>query len=458
MPNYRLLGYLAAICTFATISCDNKSHNYGNYTAITSAPPDSSNINTAEIINIGEFNNVFIEKCRQNFIVPSNKTTLITGKRGLKVTVNPAMLEKENGASVDGDIAVRLLEFINTEELFKGNTATTSDGRLLSSGGCYFIGMECNGTKVRVKNGKHLQIQIPEFRKEPMELFYGQRDNISGNMNWVRASMPLVEETPISFNEGNGIYTADYFPFAEPLYNIDTQRIYKSLNEEVYYYDKKMTIRALVDTINRYSAKIYIDTVYTWPKQPAILPKGARIDTAYLYHVYGPPKQFRLKNCKMIELEAAYLAKAATQKQQAITAWKPKTIANQLQKYYCPSNITYLGWINCDRFYYYPGAPVDVPLDLPYTFRHSDIKYFLLFRSLNGMINGAIPMNRTSSPSLGKLPVGTETIFIAFTKNNGNIYHCKKEFTVQKDNPVKIDFTYITHDEMTGIFGSNIKM
>ncbi len=455
MPTPRLLLSII-VCITVSFSCNSKKQIIDPEKNV-SVIKDSVIINNSEVLGLASYNNIFIENHRQTFSVSHKKTTVVTGKKGLKITVNPSALEKTDGRPVDGDIIIRIIELTNTDELFKSNAATVSDGRLLASGGSYFVGMECNGEKLRIKKGRYLQMQFPQIKKEEMELFYGQR-NETGDMNWVSAETALSpEETDLEFTEQNTSRSYDYLPDLSSRYNIDTLRIYETLNEEVYYYEKKMTIKTLVDTINRHTTRIFIDTVYVWPKQPAYLPKGAKIDTNYLYRVYGPPKQFRLKTCHALEAETEQMNNAKLRQQEAVKNWQPQKLSNQLQKYYSPSNITYLGWINCDRFYQ-KNEQLNIILDLPYTFNHSNIHYFLLFKSINGLLSGRQAADSSGRLLINNIPQGIPATLIAFTKNNGRIYQSKEDFIVNKDKPVKLDFTYITNDDMKNIFGKNVKM
>lgn len=450
---------MLVLCTVILFSCNNKkqtqsSLNHNNTTAINT---DTVNVAADEAIDIASYNTLFEQNSREIFTVKTNKISVITGKKGLKVTINPGVLEKADGSPVDGDIKVEMIELVNTDDLFKSNAATVSNGRLLASGGSYFVGMECNGQKLHIKKGGSLQMQFPKFKKEEMELFYGQR-SVEGNMNWVRAGIELTAEPEYELDFTYNLFEAERGALPGFAYDTAGQlRIFRTLNEEVYYYANRISIKNLVDTINRYSTKIYIDTVYTWPRQPAVLPKGARIDSNYLYHVYGPPKQFCIKNCRAIEEEQRRKEKEMLARQEAIKNWQPQTMAGQLQKYYNPSAITYLGWINCDRFYQYKEQS-EVQLDIPYTFRKGNINYFVILQSMNGLLNGKIKIDSAEKLSIGNLPVGVQATLVAFTKNNSQLYHCKENFVVQKNRSVKLDFKNISAEEMTKMFGKNVKI
>jgi hypothetical protein len=216
-------------------------------------------------------------------------------------------------------------------------------------------------------------------------------------------------------------------------------------------------LKQLVDTVNKNGPKIYIDTVHMWPKVTKPLLAGQKIDTNYLLSVYGPEKQFILINCKEAQEEAERKAREKNENQQVIDKWQPQTLAGQIQKYYSPCPVRQLGWINCDRFYQY-NKPIEVELDLPITFNKGSIQYFLIFQSFNGLLNGKLDCNTAGKIILGNLPENQPVTLIAFTKNNGQIFQCKEEFVIGKDKPLKPDFKNISVEEMSKIFGKNVRI
>ena len=459
MPTQRIY-FSLVLCTFLLFSCKNKKQFNTAGTNTISEVMDTVAIAADETINLTGYHTGYERSNTEQFTVLSHKISVLTGKKGLKVTVDPSALEKENGKAVDGKIVVQMIELTTTDDLFKSNAATVSNGSLLASGGSYFISMECNGEKLRIKNGRSIQFQFPKIKEEEMELFYGKRDE-AGGMNWLKAGKGLQEEAAqetedIMFTDNNAFTPLDNLPsFA---YNERKEiKVYSSLKEEVYYYQKKMTIKELVDTINRFRTRIMIDTVYPWPKVLAKLGKYQRIDSNYLYQVYGPPKQFILKTCRSREEEIAQAEREKERSRAVLNNWQAQKLAGQLQKYYSPANLTYLGWINCDRFYQFKEQS-DVQLDLPITFNKGSIHYFVLFKSFNGLISGKIKTDSLNKNVIDKLPVGVEATLVAFTKMNGQLYHFKEDIVIQKNNLVKVDFKTISAEEMTKMFGKNVRI
>jgi hypothetical protein len=123
------------------------------------------------------------EEPSQFFTVPAGKPASVTGRKGTRITFDPADLATESGKPVTADITVELKELHNQGDLFRTGAQTVSDGKLLVSGGAYYIGMRSGGEQVRLKDGKQLAVRFPRIAKEKMNLFYGERD-ASGTMNW----------------------------------------------------------------------------------------------------------------------------------------------------------------------------------------------------------------------------------------------------------------------------------
>lgn len=437
-----------AVCLLLLISCNNQQKT-GRLVLPEIAAITAEEMLPREEIRLHEYNNAFIQLATQHFTVPPERVTVITAARGFMVTLDPSILEKENGKPVDGPVHVGIIELNNSEELFKSNAATVSNGRLLASGGSYFIGMDCNGQKLRIRKGQRMQVCFPVLKNEEMELFYGARDSLS-NMNWQRAGSYLREpEESIFFADNNPLQQSALFGFSEI-----TGHVFRSMNDAVYYYDKKITLAALLDTVNKTSAKLCVDTISFWPRS---LPVNRVLDTNYLVQLYGPRFQFLLKSCLCKEEEKEELEKWRKLAADTVENTGTLTLAEQIQKRYAPSGISRLGWINVDR-YYRGEPPTDITADLPITFNNSRIEYFVVFKKFNGLLKGSVLVNEQSRVSIRNLPANEEVTLVAFTKSKGQLYHSSTELRTGEELPVPIRFKAISVGEMNKIFGRNARI
>jgi hypothetical protein len=458
MPTTRTA--IAAVL-LAALLCACSQRTKKNVTPASSAPMPTLNVIALPDENIlpDNINNNFLQQVTQRFLVAKNKTAVVKGKKGLRITVNPSALEKEDGGAVDGAIQVSIVELTSTEDLFAANAATVSNGRLLASGGSYFIQMMCNGSRLQIKKGQHLQVDFPVLQQNEMELFYGQRD-AANNINWIPAGQQLQPAVPVEDSLFTGINNNTIMESAPVIFTMGNEKeakVYKSLDEEVYLCETKLSIAKLVDTVNSTGAKIRIDTIYPWPKPPANLPKGAFIDSNFLYRMYGPPQQFIIVNYRDEAAIALQKQKAEAARQEAIEKWQPQTLNAQIQKYYAPSAIISLGWLNCDRIYN-SEEKVDIPLTLPITKTKPNIHYFIIYKNFNGLVSGILKAGEDGSYILSGLPKGEKITLIAFTKLNNQLYHSKTSLQIGANVVANTNFTAISNEAVVKMFGKNVRI
>lgn len=147
---------------------------------------DNVDNNKAEIAKLNDFLKKY-EEPSQKFKVATDKPSVVTGRKGTKISINPNDLITESGKPIGQNIEIELKELTNQGQLFRTNTQTVSDGKLLVSGGAYFINMSSNGEQLRLKESKKLNVQFPKLTNKEMELFYGQKNDL-GQVNWVKTA------------------------------------------------------------------------------------------------------------------------------------------------------------------------------------------------------------------------------------------------------------------------------
>ncbi|MES2848170.1 MAG: hypothetical protein V4685_03900, partial [Bacteroidota bacterium] len=299
MPHKKNYLLLFAVILFA-VSCQNKKTKQEYDSGIGSVTAnDTVAANYAEAISMSTYNDAYSSSITQKFIVKQKRVTVLTGKKGLKVTVNPAELVTEDGEPVNGNIAVEMVELTSSEDLFKSNAATMSNGRLLASGGSYFIGMECNGKKLKLKGEHTIKMEFPQLKEEEMELFYGDRDK-EGNINWTKADEPLSFNSTPDKIAVRAVYNPP-FPDNEQRKRYKSRfRLYKRLNDTVYYNDKLISIERLVHTLKENGVDKNIDTLLI----PAYdFYYGLEYNRNYTYDTI---KRYRIVSCKDIEDDIVY--------------------------------------------------------------------------------------------------------------------------------------------------------
>lgn len=135
------------------------------------------------------------EDSAQRFTVSGSKSSQVRGKKGTLLKIDPSDLVTESGKPLGKSIEVELKELTTQGELTRSQAATVSDGKLLVSGGAYYIRLTSNGEKLKLKEGKTLKVQFSKISKKEMALFYGER-NKTGLMNWKQANQNLTTPQP----------------------------------------------------------------------------------------------------------------------------------------------------------------------------------------------------------------------------------------------------------------------
>lgn len=123
------------------------------------------------------------EEPSQFYDVPAHQVKEVKGKAGTLILVNPDDLTTLQNEPVDNKIEVELKELTNQEQLLKTNAQTVCNGKLLVSGGAYYINLKSEGKPLKLKSGKSLSVKFPKLTDAPMTLFAGYRDSL-GQMQW----------------------------------------------------------------------------------------------------------------------------------------------------------------------------------------------------------------------------------------------------------------------------------
>jgi hypothetical protein len=174
----KTLTLFISLC-FLIISCNNPTTTKEN-----TAQKNSAN-DKADIAKLNDALKKY-EEPSQIIKVSADKPSVVTGRKGTKILINPNDLVTESGKPLGHTIEVELKELTNQGQLMRTNAQTISDGKLLVSGGAYYIGMTSNGEQLKLKDSKKLSVQFPKISDKEMALFYGQRNDL-GQINWQKA-------------------------------------------------------------------------------------------------------------------------------------------------------------------------------------------------------------------------------------------------------------------------------
>jgi hypothetical protein len=136
-----------------------------------------------------------------SFTINPNRKLRVIGKEGTKLTAPRSAFMFADGSDVEDDVDIRLREYYKVSDMMLAGLVTTSNGRMIETGGMMHITAECKDQEVFLKPGKSMQIELPlkgEEQKAGMQLFLG---NTSGDIvNWNAAGGELSAGTDINLS------------------------------------------------------------------------------------------------------------------------------------------------------------------------------------------------------------------------------------------------------------------
>lgn len=129
----------------------------------------------------------------QIFKVKLEQTEFLVGKKGTVLQVEPNSFVYEDGTPVKGEVEIELGEIMTMSDFIKSGISTLSDGKMLTSGGTFFIEAKQGDKKLKINPKTGMRLIIPAIRKEKdMKLFDGELtpNSPNGSINWKLAEKP----------------------------------------------------------------------------------------------------------------------------------------------------------------------------------------------------------------------------------------------------------------------------
>ncbi len=142
----------------------------------------------------------------QFFTIDPDRDNIVEGSSGTTVAMQKDCFVDRWGRTVKGPVQVELSEALTMDKMLASNLTTSSDGKLLETGGMIYFKATADGKEVFVKKSKPLYIEIPTTNKKGgMLVYHGTRDK-DGNMNWIDPKPIESYLTPVD------ITTLDFLP------------------------------------------------------------------------------------------------------------------------------------------------------------------------------------------------------------------------------------------------------
>jgi hypothetical protein len=125
-----------------------------------------------------------VSNTEQTLTIQPAQPQTVTAANGTKVVVPAQAFVFEDGTSPEGPVELIVREAFSPSDFITHNLTTTSNGRILQTGGMVYIGAQANGRPLTLADGASLTVALPTQNVDPnMELFYAEQ-TADGNVNW----------------------------------------------------------------------------------------------------------------------------------------------------------------------------------------------------------------------------------------------------------------------------------
>jgi hypothetical protein len=410
----------------------------------------------------------------------------LQGEQGTRIWVGANAFEFADGQGTPEEIEFHLKECYRTSDMILAGLGTSSDGRILETGGMLKIEARADGKQLKLKDGSNLIVSLPaEILKEDMQLFTAVPNEEGGVDNWqatgqdYRPSLADMLDLPPR-------PLRPYFSFIPPLYKPDLSGKpvpppapkkpvlpRKPRRESVRYnpglvkrvLEGKKNIEERVEAIFEKQMEVYTERMERY-EQHMIDYQQALIDhkTALETHAETVKEwEAGLEKERQRYLKGGDLFEAAMAKQKAEFALKQKALLKKyeawqklrdekiaafeasfekmgtisstadLNRYFY--QVSDLGWINCDRF---RNVPTDQRRQLAFD-RTQDVdeKIYVVFRDMDSVLKAypAVDYWKTNA-----VPAGAAIRVVGVKVENGKALLAVEDTEVGDSEKYVLDY------------------
>jgi cytochrome c551/c552 len=165
----------------------------------------------------------------QVFTINGSRDTIIETKGGIIFSIPAKGFLANNGKPATGNFEVTVKEALDAETIVTCGLSTESDGRLLETGGMFYLDARTNNEILKIDPANGIYTGIPSDTIKPgMQLFQGKRME-DGSINWVNPKPVAHDLNPINIESLN-FYPPHYLDSLKSWgYDITNKRFTDSL-------------------------------------------------------------------------------------------------------------------------------------------------------------------------------------------------------------------------------------
>ena len=373
-----------------------------------------------------------LKKTPQEFIIYSDRDTVLKAKEGTKLKIPAQTFDKKTGT-----IKIILTEFYSEEDMITGKLSTTTNGQQLVTGGMLNIQAQADGVPVKIAPDKAISVDMPTRNyDQKMQLYTGiVRDSKEYTYKLDYSHDPLVSSVesrstdminwlPAGQNQGfNDMYGPRIFKVPDIAGDPYKVHYGKKKIKATFLIsrDLKMSNKEVREKLQRYS--LYYDEIKV--RRLVFGPNFLRFSKDEVPVIKGDSIVMKFESALRLKLVS---------KEDSIRFRKllyQDSVNRESKRKYLTDyrfEVRALGWINCDRLLE-PGPRTEFTINLGEEIDAGNFVSQLVFDRYKSIMQGYYSGSKIQFRSI---PVGEPVHLVTVGVIDGKVYSCIKSFEVSR--------------------------
>ncbi len=167
----------------------------------------------------------------QVFTINGSKDTIIETKNGIIISIPANVFLNATGNAVTSELELEIKEAFSPFDIMKAGLSTTSNGKLLETGGMFYINARKDAKNLDIDKSKGLYVNIPDYQPQKNMLLFDGKRLENGQIDWVN---PVAFENKVPTVD---ILSLNFYPpnFLDSLKANGFDITNKKLTDSIYY-------------------------------------------------------------------------------------------------------------------------------------------------------------------------------------------------------------------------------
>lgn len=256
----------------------------------------------------------------QFYNVKNGADTILETQNGMLVVLPNDGFVNASGELVKGDITLEIKEAFDPASIMQSGLSTTSDGKMLETGGMFYIKAFQNGEELKVNPNDPMVVDIPTKQKDKNMMLFDGEVQEDGTINWIDPKKFENWLTPVD------ILSLNFYP---PNYLSELEKLGQNARDKAFTDSLYYSFEGACDYINSGSTSnqampegVAYDSYNSWQNESEAIKemyrKKAKSNSSFYLDTLGVDKMrsnklngFLLTTTLLLDAQAPAVAFAA---------------------------------------------------------------------------------------------------------------------------------------------------